>query len=521
MPGSPLGVTCPLSPVPWNLQPGPPHSTPMLLALAALALAPADSAAFVRVNQVGYLPDAPKVAVVCALAARAGRQLHRRRRARARGPRAASRARRTAAFGPCAATYRLDFSGAAARGLRTASRRGARLAARERGARGLRGRRRHAAALHAAAALRLQPALPRLRARAHRRHPGGPPTRAGEFIPVAGGWADAADYLQYVTTSATATLRCCCLPRPPGRLRRRASRADGPPGRERGARRARRGAARPGVAGADVPARTALMLNQLGDDRDHAFYDLPPTDSSDYGWGKGGCRPGVSRAPADRRGSSATRTAPTATPPPPASTPPRWRSGAQLLRASATPRFAALLARKAPRRLRAGAPLSRRLPDGPGHRAVLLRGGQLGGRHGAGRGRAPCPHRRGRATWREAVAYAAREPVTPWMGADTARHYQWYPWHNNGHYEIWRQGDAGQRERMVEYYREGLERVAARADNGFRMGVPFIWCSNNLVAMLRHAGVPLPADERRRELPRATSRRRWTGSSAPTPGASP
>ena len=31
------------------------------------------------------------------------------------------------------------------------------------------------------------------------------PTRTGEFINVSGGWADAADYLQYVTTSATAT----------------------------------------------------------------------------------------------------------------------------------------------------------------------------------------------------------------------------------------------------------------------------------------------------------------------------
>ena len=31
------------------------------------------------------------------------------------------------------------------------------------------------------------------------------PTRSGEFIHVSGGWADAADYLQYVTTSATAT----------------------------------------------------------------------------------------------------------------------------------------------------------------------------------------------------------------------------------------------------------------------------------------------------------------------------
>src|SRR3954451_12910709 len=40
----------------------------MLPALAALlALAATDSTRFIRVNQVGYLPDAPKVAVLCAL----------------------------------------------------------------------------------------------------------------------------------------------------------------------------------------------------------------------------------------------------------------------------------------------------------------------------------------------------------------------------------------------------------------------------------------------------------------------
>jgi hypothetical protein len=38
----------------------------LLTTLLVLAVA-ADSAAFIRVNQVGYLPDAPKVAVVCAL----------------------------------------------------------------------------------------------------------------------------------------------------------------------------------------------------------------------------------------------------------------------------------------------------------------------------------------------------------------------------------------------------------------------------------------------------------------------
>jgi endoglucanase len=82
----------------------------------------------------------------------------------------------------------------------------------------------------------------------------------------------------------------------------------------------------------------------------------------------------------------------------------------------------------------------------------------------------------------EAVEYARQEPATPWMGQDTARHYQWYPWHNNGHYEVWRSGERGEKRLMAEFYRRGLEAVAQRADNGFRIGIPFIWCSNNLMA---------------------------------------
>ncbi|PYP08851.1 MAG: hypothetical protein DMD56_11875, partial [Gemmatimonadetes bacterium] len=81
-----------------------------------------------------------------------------------------------------------------------------------------------------------------------------------------------------------------------------------------------------------------------------------------------------------------------------------------------------------------------------------------------------------------ALQYAALEPVSPWMGQDTARHYQWYPWHNNGHYEIWRTGGDSARRVVAEYYRRGLEAVTRRARNGFRIGIPFIWCSNNLLA---------------------------------------
>jgi hypothetical protein len=88
----------------------------------------------------------------------------------------------------------------------------------------------------------------------------------------------------------------------------------------------------------------------------------------------------------------------------------------------------------------------------------------------------------------EALEYAAEEPVTPWMGADTASHYQWFPFHNAGHYEIWRAAsasrDAASRRLVASYYREGLERVARRAGNGFRVGIPFIWCSNDLMVSL-------------------------------------
>ncbi|MDQ6770819.1 MAG: glycoside hydrolase family 9 protein, partial [Gemmatimonadota bacterium] len=83
---------------------------------------------------------------------------------------------------------------------------------------------------------------------------------------------------------------------------------------------------------------------------------------------------------------------------------------------------------------------------------------------------------------RDALQYAAREPVTPWMGADTAKHYQWFPWHNNGHYEIWRAAKGANRTIVADYYKRGLSAVVARADNGFLIGIPFIWCSNNLMA---------------------------------------
>src|SRR5206468_6365555 len=85
----------------------------IILAVAHSVLLAADSGIVIRVNQVGYLPDAPKVAVVCALdSARVTRVTRpfvvRDDRGRTvYGPR---KTVATGAFGPCQRTWRLDFT---------------------------------------------------------------------------------------------------------------------------------------------------------------------------------------------------------------------------------------------------------------------------------------------------------------------------------------------------------------------------------------------------------------------------
>ena len=80
-----------------------------------------------------------------------------------------------------------------------------------------------------------------------------------------------------------------------------------------------------------------------------------------------------------------------------------------------------------------------------------------------------------------AYSMAKKEPVTPWLGSDTAKHYQWYPFINLGHYELAKQLKGRQRDTIVGFYKQGIQRVWNRAkQNAFYRGVPFIWCSNNL-----------------------------------------
>ena len=86
---------------------------------------------------------------------------------------------------------------------------------------------------------------------------------------------------------------------------------------------------------------------------------------------------------------------------------------------------------------------------------------------------------------KDAVAYGNKEPITPWMGADTARHYEWYPFVNLGHYYLSNSNDSKTKKEFINYLREGIDRVYQRGkSNPFLFGVPFIWCSNNLVAAI-------------------------------------
>lgn len=431
--------------------------------------------AAIRVNQVGYVPDGPKVAVVCALdgAERIERfVVEDAAGAVVAGPFPVAEAE---AFGPCTRTYRLDFRTVRREGvyrLRAGSLVSPEVRISRSAYRG--------AADTLLFYMRQQRSLfnPLFRDSVHHDTDGVlvDHARAGEFVPVAGGWADAADYLQYVTTSAHATYMMLMSYRDHPQAFGDAFDASGLPGGN-------------GVADVLDEARWGLewlvrmhpsedlLLNQIGDDRDHAFFDLPTTDSSDYGWGRGGYRP-VYPCTGRPQGLLSHRN----------------RSDGL---ASTAGKFTAAFALGS--RVFAEDTLFSRVLAGKATVAYVL------GREHPGvcqTAPAAAPYFYEEANWVDdmelaaaslfgvtgdagllavAESYAAQEPVTPWMGQDTARHYEWYPWHNNGHYELWRGGSASVREKMAEYYRRGLERVAARAVNGFRIGIPFIWCSNNLL----------------------------------------
>lgn len=453
------------------------RSIEILVTLTAASLsAQSPQRTFIRINQLGYVPVGPKVAVACSLdsVAIASFTLQDKDGKTVFGPQKAESAGR---YGPCAATHRFDFTRFTRPGTFTLVAGGA-----------------LSPAVHIDRAIydgaadtllqymREQRAgfNPVIRDLVHQ-HDGfivDDSSRVEKFINVSGGWADASDYLQYVTTSANATFVMLMAYRDNPKSFSDHFDARGLPGAN-------------GIPDILDEARHGIewllamypsdndMFNQLGDDRDHTYWDLPWTDSADYGWGKGKERPvypctgkpqGLFKAKnrSDGFASTAGKYASA------------FAIGSSVF-AKSDLAFAKTLEAKALAAYRLGRAKPGVCQTAPGRSPYFYE--EDNWHDDMELGAASLAASTGRRSFvLDALKDADAEPVTPWMGQDTAKHYQWYPWHNNGHYETWRRASPEQRARLVAYYKRGLEAVVGKAQNGFRIGIPFIWCSNNLMA---------------------------------------
>jgi peptidoglycan/xylan/chitin deacetylase (PgdA/CDA1 family) len=305
------------------------------------------------------------------------------------------------------------------------------------------------------------------------------PTKTGQHLDVRGGWHDASDCLQYVTTTANAIYQMAYAYERNPKAFGDAFRADGTSGAN-------------GIPDIVDEIRWGLdwldrmnpepgeFYNQLADDRDHVGMRRPPEDQADYGWGKGGARPvyyctGEPQQQGRHGGVNKTTGK--------ASIVGKYASafsiGSRVL-APYYPELAGRIREKAADAWETGV----KYPGFHQTASVVspyiyeetnwvddmeLAGVEMYRLTGD------------RKFLLEAVEYGRQEPVTPWMGADSARHYQWYPFMNMGHAHLAAQG----REEFVRNLRSGIARVWDRAQGSpFLFGVPGTWCSNNLTAAL-------------------------------------
>ena len=305
------------------------------------------------------------------------------------------------------------------------------------------------------------------------------PGRDSTFINVVGGWHDAADYLQYVTTSANAVFQMLFAYERNPECFGDSYGANGRPGGN-------------GIPDILDEARWGLdwlvkmnpsprvMFNQIADDRDHMGFKLPDQDTISYG--KGRERP-VYFCTGQPQGIFQYKNRATGI----ASTAGKYASAfalgsillerydtsfSQLLRVKAVDAYAwgkenPGVCQTAPCRAPYFYEEDNWVDD------MELAGTQLF-------------RITGDTTYlADATRYAAMEPVVPWMGADGARHYQWYPFVNLGHYYLAREMRGTEAREPAAWLREGIERVLRRGERKpFRFGVPFIWCSNNLVSAI-------------------------------------
>ena len=303
------------------------------------------------------------------------------------------------------------------------------------------------------------------------------------YVDVSGGWHDAGDQLKYLITGSYATAHMLMVYRLyPDRFGDRTN-ALGQTGSN-------------GIPDLLDEARWGLdwihklhpapdqLIHQVADDRDHVGWKMPDLDRSDYGWGENSYRPayfatgepqGLMRYQSEATGVSNLA----------------GRSAAAMAQAARIwkddlndPLYAA-------RCLEAARTLYQLGKDKEGY--------QQGNSYGA-------PYRYGEVTWaddmewgaaelykstgeetylEDAIKYARMAGDITWMPLDTAEHYRYYPFINLGHFALYGAVEGPFRDTLAAWYREGIEQCLARAGgNPFGIGIPFIWCSNNLLTSL-------------------------------------
>ena len=303
------------------------------------------------------------------------------------------------------------------------------------------------------------------------------PMPDGTFVDVSGGWHDATDYLQYAATSANATYHLLAAYRDFPAVFADRHLANGLEGKNGSA-----DVLDEAVWGLQwllkMHPKDDWMFNQLADDRDHIGFRLPVNDPADYGYGKGNGRP-VYFISGEVQGLGKYQNRATGA----ASTAGKFASafglGSQIFKKE-NPDFSKALGSKAISAYKFGlakpgvaqtAPMKARYFYEEDNWVDDM---ELGAT-------AIYQLTKDKSYFDQALQYSEREKITPWIGADTAVHYQWYPFHNFGHYELAKISPNENKVQLINYYREGIEKVWKKASqNPFYRGIPFIWCSNNL-----------------------------------------
>jgi endoglucanase len=308
------------------------------------------------------------------------------------------------------------------------------------------------------------------------------PTRTGQIIDVKGGWHDASDYLQYVTTSANAVYQMLFAYSKNPEIYKDNYRASGDPGSN-------------GIPDILDEARwgidwlikmnpdSGVMYNQIADDRDHRGFRLPTLDTTSYG--NGLYRP-VYFVTGNSQGLARYKNRTTGV-------------------SSTAGKFASAFALGSVVFKKSDPSLSQKLA-GKAKDAWEFALTDLGVTQTA------CnvsPYFYEEDNYVDDLELAAfemfrltgdssylahsdywgsLEPVTPWIEKDTARHYQYYPFVNLGHANLG-QSKTSYSAKYRYFMRKGLQLLEERRKNDpFQVKIPFIWCSNNYVnaALTQH-----------------------------------